>query len=145
MKMCAKKAEDRIDLEDVKKHKYFADIDFDKVLKKEYGIIETVKKGNKKNKININEKNLSPKEKEELEKKKFMTQQKLLDEDTTLNVLTGKITLKEMMLDQTRHMKNRVRQFYYVKKEDIEKTEEFKLEVNGTKDISSLIMDQYDA
>ena len=74
-----------------------------------------------------------------------MTQQKLLDEDNTLTVLTGKITLKEMMLDQTRHMKNRVRQFYYVKKEDIEKTEEFKLEVNGTKDISSLIMDQYDA
>ena len=145
MKMCAKKEEDRIDLEDVKKHKYFSDIDFDKVLKKEYGIIETVKKGNKKNKININEKNLSPKQKEELEKKKFMTQQKLLDEDNTLTVLTGKITLKEMMLDQTRHMKNRVRQFYYVKKEDIEKTEEFKLEVNGTKDISSLIMDQYDA
>ena len=135
----------RIDLEDVKKHKYFSDIDFDKVLKKEYGIIETVKKGSKKNKININEKNLSPKQKEELEKKKFMTQQKLLDEDNTLTVLTGKITLKEMMLDQTRHMKNRVRQFYYVKKEDIEKTEEFKLEVNGTKDISSLIMDQYDA
>ena len=145
MKMCAKKEEDRIDLEDVKKHKYFSDIDFDKVLKKEYGIIETVKKDNKKNKININEKNLSPKQKEELEKKKFMTQQKLLDEDNTLTVLTGKITLKEMMLDQTRHMKNRVRQFYYVKKEDIEKTEEFKLEVNGTKDISSLIMDQYDA
>ena len=50
-----------------------------------------------------------------------------------------------MMLDQTRHMKNRVRQFYYVKKEDIEKTEEFKLETNGNMDISSLIMDQYDA
>ena len=145
MKMCAKKAEDRIELEDVKKHKYFSDIDFDKVLKKEYGIIETVKKDSKRNKININEKNLSPKEKEVLEKKRFMAQQKLLDEDNTLTVHTGKITLKEMMLDQTRHMKNRVRQFYYVKKEDIEKTEEFKLEVNGTNDISSLIMDQYDA
>ena len=145
MKMCAKKAEDRIELEDVKKHKYFSDIDFDKVLKKEYGIIETVKKDSKKYKININEKNLSPKEKEVLEKKRFMAQQKLLDEDNTLTVHTGKITLKEMMLDQTRHMKNRVRQFYYVKKEDIEKTEEFKLEVNGTNDISSLIMDQYDA
>ena len=145
MRMCAKKPEDRIEIEDIKKHKYFSDIDFNKVLNKEYGIIETVKKGNRKNKTNVNEKNLSPKEKEILEKKKFMAQQKLLDEDTTLNVLTGKITLKEMMLDQTRHMKNRVRQFYYVKKEDIEKTEEFKLEVNGTKDISSLIMDQYDA
>ena len=145
MRMCAKKPEDRIEIEDIKKHKYFSDIDFNKVLNKEYGNIETVKKGNRKNKTNVNEKNLSPKEKEILEKKKFMAQQKLLDEDTTLNVLTGKITLKEMMLDQTRHMKNRVRQFYYVKKEDIEKTEEFKLEVNGTNDISSLIMDQYDA
>ena len=129
----------------MKKHRYFKDIDFDKVLNKEYGIIETVKKGNKKNKNNVIENNLSQKEKEELEKKKFTAQQKLLDEDTTLNVLNGKITLKEMMLDQTRHMKNRVRQFYYVKKEDIEKTEEFKLETNGNMDISSLIMDQYDA
>ena len=49
------------------------------------------------------------------------------------------------MLDQTRHMKNRVKQFYYIKKEDIDKTEEFKLEVNGKKDISSLIMDEYNA
>ena len=145
IKMCAKKPEDRIDLDEVKKHRYFKDIDFDKVLNKEYGIIETVKKGNKKNKNNVIENNLSQKEKEELEKKKFTAQQKLLDEDTTLNVLNGKITLKEMMLDQTRHMKNRVRQFYYVKKEDIEKTEEFKLETNGNMDISSLIMDQYDA
>ena len=53
--------------------------------------------------------------------------------------------VKEMMMDQSRHMKNRVRQFYYVKKEDIEKTEEFKLEVNGSQDISALIMDQYNA
>ena len=80
-----------------------------------------------------------------MEHKKFLAQQRILDEDEELNVANGKISLKEMMLDQTRHMKNRVRQFYYVKKEDIEKTEEFKLEVNGTKDISSLIMDQYDA
>ena len=145
VRMCAKKPEDRIEIEDIKKHKYFSDIDFNKVLNKEYGIIETVKKGTKKNKTNVNEKKLSPKEKEELEKKKFMAQQKLLDEDITLNVLTGKITLKEMMLDQTRRMKNRVRKFYYVKKEDIEKTEDFKLEVKETKDISSLIMDQYDA
>ena len=68
-----------------------------------------------------------------------------MDEDTTQNVITGKITLKEMMLDQTRHMKNKVKQFYYIKKEDIEQTEEFKLEVNGDKDISSLIIDKYDA
>ena len=88
---------------------------------------------------------MSEKEKEYLEHKKFLEQQKLLDEDMTLNVTNGKISLKEMMLDQTRHMKNEVRQFYYVKEEDAEQTEDFKLEINGNKDISSLIMDQYDA
>ena len=33
----------------------------------------------------------------------------------------------------------------YVKEEDAEQTEDFKLEINGNKDISSLIMDQYNA
>ena len=72
-----------------------------------------------------------------------MEQQKLLDEDKELTVNNGKITVKEMMLDQTRHMKNKVREFYFVKDEDKEQTEEFKLEVNGTDDISSIIVDQY--
>ena len=48
MKMLAKNPEDRISLEDAKKHKYFKDIDFNKVLNKEYGRIETVKKDKKK-------------------------------------------------------------------------------------------------
>ena len=145
LKLCAKEPEDRIDLEEVKKHRYFKGIDFNKVLNKEYGRIETVKREKKKKieYIDINGTNI--KDKEYLERKKFLAQQKLLDEDTTQNVITGKITLKEMMLDQTRHMKNKVKQFYYIKKEDIEQTEEFKLEVNGDKDISSLIIDKYDA
>ena len=144
MKLLAKEPEKRIDLEEAKKHRYFKDIDFNKVLNKEYGRIETVKKDKKKKKEG-NDNNLSEKEKEYLEHKKFLEQQKLLDEDMTLNVTNGKITVKEMMQDQSRHMKNRVRQFYYVKKEDIDQTEEFKLEVNGNQDISSLIMDQYNA
>ena len=151
MKLCAINPDDRIELIDVKKHKYFQDIDFDKVLNKEYGIIETVKK-NKKKKINIieenninNNKDGKIMDKEYLEHKKFLAQQRILDEDEELNVANGKISLKEMMLDQTRHMKNEVRQFYYVKEEDAEQTEDFKLEINGNKDISSLIMDQYNA
>ena len=83
------------------------------------------------------------KEREDLERKKFLEQQRLLEEDTTLTVLKGKITLKEMMLDQTRHMKNRVRDFYYVKDEDIDQTGEFQLEIKGNNDISPLIMDKY--
>ena len=51
--------------------------------------------------------------------------------------------MKEMNLDQKRVMKNYVREFYYVKKEDIDQTKDFKLDVKETVDISSLIMDQY--
>ena len=144
MKLCAKEPEDRINLEDAKRHKYFKDIDFNKVLNKEYGRIETFKKDKKKKK-EITDNEINIKEKEQLEHTKFLEQQKLLDEDMSLTVATGKITLKEMIMDQSRHMKNRVRKFYYVKKEDIDLTDEFKLEVNGNHDISSLIMDQYDA
>ena len=145
MKLLAKEPEDRINLEEAKKHKYFKGFDFNKVLNKEYGRIETYKKDKSKKKETIDINKLNIKDKEYLEHKKFLEQQRLLDEDISLTVATGKITLKEMMLDQSRHMKNRVRQFYYVKKEDIDQTDEFKLEVNGNKDISSLIMDQYNA
>ena len=144
-KMCAKNPNDRIELEDVKKHRYFKDIDFNKVLKKEYGYIETRKRGKKKivSQISINEDPVAKKKKEDLEYKKFLEQQKLLEEDEELTVNNGKITVKEMILDQSRHMKNKVREFYYVKEEDTEQTEEFKLEVNGNKDISSIIVEQY--
>ena len=143
--MCAKNPDDRIELDDVKKHRYFKDIDFDKVLRKEYGNIVTVKKRKKKgsSQINLSEDINAKKKREDLEHKKFLEQQKLLDEDKELTVNNGKITVKEMMLDQTRHMKNKVREFYFVKDEDKEQTEEFKLEVNGTDDISSIIVDQY--
>ena len=106
------------------------------------------KKKEKKKKLEeINAKN-----KEDIEYKKFMEQQKALDEDKSLTVATGKITLKEMKLDQLKPMKNKVRGFYYVKKEDIGQTQEFQLEINGkvegnedNVDISSLIIDQYEA
>ena len=141
IKMLKKDPEERIYLDEVKKHPYFSDIDFDKVLRKEYGKIITVKKSDNNKKKNIKEeKELTPKEKEDLEYKKFTKQQKILDEDKSLSVLNGKITLKEMMLDQGRQMKSKVRQFYYVKKEDIGQTQEFQLEVNGNVDISKLIM-----
>ena len=49
-----------------------------------------------------------------------------------------------MLLDQKRPMKNFVREFYYVKKEDIDKTQDFKLEVREDVNITSLIMDDYE-
>ena len=152
MRMLAKNPEDRIDLEDAKKHKYFDDIDFNKVLNKEYGNIITVKKGKDKKKEKMRNSNeINEKDKEVIEYKKFMEQQKALDEDKNLTVATGKITLKEMKLDQLKPMNNKVRGFYYVKKEDIAQTQEFQLEINGKVenddndiDISSLIMEQYE-
>ena len=156
MRMLAKEPENRIDIEDIKKHKYFADIDFDKVLNKEYGSIITVKQAkDKKKEKKKNVEEMDQKKKEEIEYKKFMEQQKKLDEDKSLTVLSGKITLKEMKLDQMKPMKSKVREFYFVKKEDLDQTQEFQLEINGKVentetnenkvDISSLIMDQYDA
>jgi serine/threonine protein kinase len=153
MRMLAKNPEDRIDIEDAKKHKYFNDIDFDKVLNKEYGNIVTVKKVKDKKKEKRKKlEEANAKNKEDIEYKKFMEQQKALDEDKNLTVATGKITLKEMKLDQLKPMKNKVRGFYFVKKEDIGQTQEFQLEINGkvegnedNVDISSLIIDQYEA
>ena len=49
-----------------------------------------------------------------------------------------------MVLDTKRVMKNLVREFYYVKKEDIEKNKDYKLDAKDNIDISSLIMDNYD-
>ena len=145
MKMCAKDENERIDLEEVKKHKYFSDIDFNKVLNKEYGNIVTVKKDSNKKKKKKTNPEVNAKEKEDMEYQKFMKQQKKLDDDKSLTILNGKITLKEMKLDQVRPMKMKVKEFYFVKKEDSDEAQEFQLEINGTKDISSLIMDQYDA
>ena len=153
MRMLAKNPEDRIDIEDAKKHKYFNDIDFDKVLNKKYGNIVTVKKVKDKKKEKRKKlEEANAKNKEEIEYKKFKEQQKALDEDKNLTVATGKITLKEMKLDLLKPMKNKVRGFYFVKKEDIGQTQEFQLEINGkvegnedNVDISSLIIDQYEA
>ena len=117
-------------------------------------ISENEKKQNPKeqNAIHVENIEINEKNKEDIEYKKFLQQQKALDEDKSLTVATGKITLKEMKLDQLKPMKNKVRGFYYVKKEDIGQTQEFQLEINGkvegnedNVDISSLIIDQYEA
>ena len=145
-KMLTKDYEERITLEEIKKHPYFKDIDFNKVLRKEYGKIETVKI-HKKDKIEVKEENDNniniKKNNEDFEYEKFKLQQQKLDDNKEYSFLDGKITVKEMNLDQKRVMKNYVREFYYIKKEDIDQTKDFKLDVKETVDISSLIMDQY--
>ena len=136
-KILVKEPEKRLDIEEIKNHPYFKDIDFNKVLKKEYGKIETEKSKNKnKDEDNINE------------NEKFKLEQQKLHDNKEFGVLDGKVSVKEMILDQKRVMKNYVREFYYVKKEDIELTKDYKLEVKegnkGNINISSLIKDNYE-
>ena len=150
--------DDRISLEDIKRHPYFKDISFLKVYKKEYGPITIRKKDaseiNENDPAKIFSKNIleganeqekpaeKTKEDKKTEEKKsedlFKEQQKKLDADKEYSFLDGKISVREMKKDQKRAMKNYVREFYYVKKEDTPQTEEFTLTVNGILDTNGL-------
>ena len=144
-KMLEKDPEKRIDLDEAKKHPFFKDFDFSKVLKKEYGKIETTKKSKKKkDSIKEEEEKESNDEEEKKEYEKFKLLQQKLDDKKDYTFLDGKISVKEMFLDQKRPMKNFVKGFYYVKKEDIDEVHDFKLEVKEDIDINSLIMDDYE-
>jgi len=144
-KILVKNPEQRLSLEKIKEHPYFKDIDFNKVLRKEYGKIETEKY----RKISVsdieveNDNKINIENNDEFESEKFKLQQKKLDENKEYSFLDGKISVKEMYLDQKRFMKNYVKDFYYIKKEDMEQNKDFKLDIKCTGDISSLIMEQY--
>ena len=136
-KILVKDPEKRISLEEIKNHPYFQEIDFNKVLKKEYGPIITGKRG-----VVVENESISKEEKEKLELMKFKLQQQKLDENKEYSYLEGKISVKEMCKDLKRRMKNIVKEFYYVKKEDIEKTKDFELDLKGNVDISNFIKDK---
>jgi serine/threonine protein kinase len=160
-KILVKDPDQRYNLDDIKSHPFFKDIDFDKVYRKEYGRIETekIKKRNRnvddeneikenkieENKIEENKVELTEEEKAKKEYEEFKLQQKKLDDNKEYSFLQGKVTVKEMNLDQKRVMKNFVRGFYYVKKENMDQSNDFKLEAKEDLDISSLIMDDYEA
>ena len=136
-KILVKNPEERISLEEIKKHPYFKNIDFNKVLKKAYGPIITEKKISK-----IDDDSNKKINGEELEKKelmKFRLQQQKLDDNKDYSFLEGKITVREMYRDQKRIMKNFVREFYFVKKEDLEQTKDYKLDLKGNIDTSNSI------
>ena len=138
-KILVKNPDDRLSLEEIKRHPYFKDFDFKKVLNKGYGPIITEKKITT---IDDEEKNLSKEDLERRELMKFKLQQHKLDENKDYSFLEGKITVKEMAKDQKRIMKNYVRDFYFVKKEDKEQTKDFQLDVKGNIDISNLIKEK---
>ena len=73
---------------------------------------------------------------------KFKLQQQKLDENKDCSFLEGKITVKEMAKDQKRIMKNYVREFYFIKNEDLEKTKDFQIDVKGNIDISNLLKEK---
>jgi serine/threonine protein kinase len=144
-KILVKNPEQRLSLAKIKEHPYFKDIDFDKVLRKEYGKLETEKyRKISESDIEVeNDNKINVENNDEFESEKFKLQQKKLDDNKEYSFLDGKISVKEMHLDQKRVMKNYVKDFYYIKKEDMEQTKDFKLETKGTEDISQLIMEQY--
>ena len=144
--------DERYSIEEIKKHPYFNDIDFEKVLKKEYGPIIIKKKDE--SEINIKARNQNFKknildnkdkgneEKIDEEKKDendFKEKQKQLDENKEFSFLDGKISVREMKKDQKRAMKNYVREFYFIKNEDQPQTEEFHLTVNGYIDLNGIL------
>ena len=151
--------EERISLEEIKKHPFFKDISFLKVYKKEYGPI-LIKKKDKNNEekkmpVLVGEKYfevLDDKKKKEKEKLKVMKEKEAfmkfredqlkLDEDKNFTFLDGKISVKEMKKDLKRDMKNYVREFYFVKKEDIKQTEDFQLTVNTPLNTKELLLQQ---
>ena len=61
---------------------------------------------------------------------KFKQDQMKLDQDKNFTFLDGKISVKEMKKDQKRDMKNYVREFYFVKKEDDKQNDDFHLTLN---------------
>jgi serine/threonine protein kinase len=151
--------EERISLEEMKKHPYFKDISFLKVYKKEYGpiLIKKKDKNNEEKKMPIlvgdkyfevlDEKKKKEKEKLKAMKEKeafmkFRQDQLKLDEDKNFTFLDGKISVKEMKKDLKRDMKNYVREFYFVKKEDIKQTEDFHLTVNTPINTKELLLQQ---
>ena len=144
--------DERYSIEEIKKHPYFNDIDFEKVLKREYGPIIIKKKDE--SEINIKARNQNFKknildnkdkgneEKIDEEKKDendFKEKQKKLDENKEFSFLDGKISVREMKKDQKRAMKNYVREFYFIKNEDQPQTEEFHLTVNGYIDLNGIL------
>ena len=86
--------------------------------------------------------NISKEETEKRELIKYKLQEQKLDENKDYSFLEGKITVKEMHKDQKRIMKNIVREFYYVKKEDLEQTKDFQLDNKGNVDISNFIKEK---
>jgi len=135
--------DDRITIEEMKKHPYFKDISFVKVFKREYGPIIIKKKDetefNYKLKKQLFNKNIldnkdkinNEQDKEKKSQDDFKEHQKKLDANKDYSFLDGKISVREMKKDQKRAMKNYVREFYYIKHEDQPQTEEFHLTVNG--------------
>ena len=113
----------RFNFEQIKKHKFFKDINWDDVYNKKSGKIITEKYNNKKNFFIINGDML-------YQGRNIIEIEKEIEADKKYNIEKGKITLKEIINDQKREMKNYVRKFYYVKPELKNDPNEFKVIIN---------------
>jgi serine/threonine protein kinase len=102
------KENERIYINDIKKHEYFKGINWDDVLNKKCGKIEIIRneitnETNNANNIKVSENN-------------FKDYEEKLNNDTKFTYNDGKISVKEMKKDLKRKMKNYIREFYYINK-----------------------------
>lgn len=115
-----KEPEERISLEEMKTHPYFKEINFVKVMLKDYGpIIIQKKNGDKENEPGLKE--------------------TATDDSIQLNINTikessekEKITIEQMKKDQKKEIKITVKDFYFVKEEHIKEIEETQSNVQTT-------------
>jgi serine/threonine protein kinase len=108
-KMVKKNSIERIYIDEIKKHDYFKDINWDDVLNKKCGSIEVIRNNNINNET-INKNNIKVSE------ENFIEYEENLDKNKKFTYIDGKISVKEMKKDLKRQMKNYVREFYYINK-----------------------------
>ena len=114
---------ERWDIEQIKKHNFFKEINWDDVYKKKYGKIITFKK-ERTELISV------PGNKKIVQGKTMKEIEFLFDSDKSYTALDGKTTYREMVKDLKRPMKNYVKEFYYIKPKNLKEISEFKVIVN---------------
>ena len=118
--------EKRLNIDQIKRHPFFYEINWNKVYNKKSGFIK-IEKDNENITIPI------VTEKKVIKGKNLREIEQLLEKEIFFTPLNGKISLKEMKKDQKRPMKNYVKKFYYIKPDLLKNIKEFQVYHSGEK------------
>ena len=118
--------EKRLNIDQIKRHPFFYEINWNKVYNKKSGFIK-IEKENENITIPI------VTEKKVIKGKNLREIEQLLEKEIFFTPLNGKISLKEMKKDQKRPMKNYVKKFYYIKPDLLKNIKEFQVYHSGEK------------